>query len=205
MNFGDNSGSNGSLGIVNLQKGQRLSLAKVAPSMKNVMIGLGWDANAFDGYDFDLDASCFMLGDNGKVYSAKHFIFYNNLVSPCGSVKHQGDNLTGDGDGDDEQILVSLDKVPAHITKIVVTVTIFDSENRGKQHFGMIDNCFARLVDNDTGEEKIRYDLSEDYQLRTAMSFIELYRDNNEWKIKAVGEGSNSGLEGFVRAYGLSV
>ena len=177
-----------SAGVVSLSKGQKVSLAKVAPALKNIMVGLGWDEQQFDnGYPFDLDAAAFLCGPN-NMSSPENFIFYNNLVGAGGSVQHMGDNLTGNGDGDDEQIFVKLEQVPANIEKIAFTVTIHEADIR-RQNFGQISNAFIRLVDNDTGSEVIRYDLTEDFGTETAIVVGELYCHNGEWKFSAVGAG----------------
>lgn len=189
---------------ISLSKGQNVSLSKTDPSLKNVLIGLGWDARSSDGQDFDLDASVFMTGENGKVPSDSHFIFYNQLRSPCGGVEHTGDNLTGDGDGDDESLIVRLDQVQANIKSLFITVTIHDAEAR-KQNFGQVSNAFVRLVNHDTGEEVLRFDLSEDYSTETAMVFGELYRHNSEWKFRAIGQGYSGGLFALCKQYGVNV
>ena len=154
---------------INLSKGQKVDLTKGNPSLKNMMVGLGWDVNAFDsGADFDLDAAAFMLGENGKCPTEKEFIFYGNLSHASGAVKHMGDNLTGEGEGDDEQIQIDLSKVPANVTKIAFTVTIYDAEPR-RQNFGQVSNAYIRIVDESTGQELIRYDLGEDFSIETAV------------------------------------
>lgn len=191
-----------SAGVVSLSKGQKVSLAKVAPALKNIMVGLGWDEQQFDnGYPFDLDAAAFLCGPN-NMSSPENFIFYNNLVGAGGSVQHMGDNLTGNGDGDDEQIFVKLDQVPANIEKIAFTVTIHEADIR-RQNFGQISNAFIRLVDNDTGSEVIRYDLTEDFGTETAIVVGELYRHNGEWKFSAVGAGFAGGLLALCKHYGI--
>lgn len=189
---------------VSLSKGQNVSLSKTDPSLKKVLIGLGWDARATDGADFDLDASVFITGENGKVISDNHFVFYNNLRSPCGSVEHTGDNLTGDGDGDDESIIVDLTAVPANIKSIFITVTIHDAEAR-RQNFGQVSDAFIRLVNHETNDEVVRFDLSEDYSTETAMVFGEVYRYNNEWKFRAVGQGYSGGLAAMCGQYGINI
>lgn len=189
---------------VSLSKGQNVSLSKTDPSLKKVLIGLGWDARATDGADFDLDASVFMTGENGKVISDNHFVFYNNLLSPCGSVEHTGDNLTGDGDGDDETVIVDLDKVPSNIKSIVITVTIHDAEAR-RQNFGQVSDAFIRLVNHETNDEVVRFDLSEDYSTETAMVFGEVYRYNGDWKFRAIGQGYSGGLFALCNQYGVNV
>jgi tellurium resistance protein TerD len=189
---------------VSLTKGGNVSLEKVAPGMTKMLTGLGWDCRATDGADFDLDASVFLLGENGKVIDDKSFIFYNNLKSVCGSVLHTGDNLTGEGEGDDEAIKIDLSLVPAAVHKIAIAVTIHDAENRG-QNFGQVSNAFVRVVDEASGQEAVRYDLGEDYSTETAMNFGEIYRNNGEWKFKAVGQGFNGGLSPLAQQFGVSV
>ena len=183
---------------INLSKGERINLSKEAPSLKKVGVGLGWDTNASDtGADFDLDASVFMLGANGKIPTEKHFIFYNNLTSPDASIKHTGDNLTGDGDGDDETINVELPKVDGTINDLVFVVTIHEAEKR-KQNFGQVRNAFIRLYDIETNKEIAKYDLEEDFSKETAIEFGKLYKKDNQWRFQAVGQGYNAGLQGFV-------
>lgn len=189
---------------VTLSKGQNVSLSKTDPSLKHILIGLGWDARSSDGQDFDLDASVFMTADNGKVPSDDYFVFYNQLQSPCGSVQHTGDNLTGDGDGDDESVIVELEKVPANIKSLFVTVTIHDAETR-RQNFGQVSNAFVRLVNHETGQEVLRFDLSEDYSTETAMVFGEVYRHNGDWKFRAIGQGYAGGLLALCNQYGVAV
>lgn len=189
---------------ISLTKGQNVSLSKTDPSLKNVLVGLGWDARSTDGQDFDLDASVFMATENGKVPSDRHFIFYNQLVSPCGGVEHTGDNLTGDGDGDDESVIVRLDKVESNIKSLFITVTIHDAEAR-RQNFGQVSNAFVRIVNNDTSDEIVRFDLSEDYSTETAMVFGEIYRHNGEWKFRAIGQGYKGGLYSLCQQYGVNV
>ena len=189
---------------ISLTKGQNVSLSKTDPSLKNVLVGLGWDARSTDGQDFDLDTSVFMATENGKVPSDRHFIFYNQLVSLCGGVEHTGDNLTGDGDGDDESVIVRLDKVESNIKSLFITVTIHDAEAR-RQNFGQVSNAFVRIVNNDTSEEIVRFDLSEDYSTETAMVFGEIYRHNGEWKFRAIGQGYTGGLYSLCQQYGVNV
>ena len=189
---------------ISLTKGQNISLSKTDPSLKNVLVGLGWDARSTDGQDFDLDASVFMATENGKVPSDRHFIFYNQLVSPCGGIEHTGDNLTGDGDGDDESVIVRLDKVESNIKSLFITVTIHDAEAR-RQNFGQVSNAFVRIVNNDTSDEIVRFDLSEDYSTETAMVFGEIYRHNGEWKFRAIGQGYKGGLYSLCQQYGVNV
>jgi tellurium resistance protein TerD len=188
---------------VTLTKGQRVSLEKVAPGLTEVFVGLGWDVKAMDtGYDFDLDASAFILGSNEKIISDNHFIFYNNLTSPdsAKSVEHTGDNLTGAGDGDDEVIKINLPKVPAEVQKIVITVTIHDAAKRG-QNFGQVENAFVRVVNAQTSQEVIRYDLVEDYSIETALIMAEIYRKDGEWRLNAVGSGYQGGLQALLNRY----
>lgn len=189
---------------VSLSKGQNISLSKTDLLLKHILIGLGWDARSSDGQDFDLDASVFMTTEQGKVPSDEYFIFYNQLTSPCGSVQHTGDNLTGDGEGDDESIIVELEKVPANIKSLFITVTIHDADLR-KQNFGQVSNAFVRLVNHETGEEVLRFDLSEDYSTETAMVFGEVYRHQGDWKFRAIGQGYSGGLLSLCQQYGVQV
>lgn len=189
---------------VSLKKGGNVSLTKTDPGLKHILVGLGWDARATDGNDFDLDVSAFLLGENGKVRSDSDFIFYNQLVSACRSVEHTGDNRTGDGDGDDEALKIDLEKVPESIRRIAVTVTIDDAEAR-RQNFGQVSDAFMRIVNLDNDVEVVRFDLSEDYSTETAMIFGEVYRHNNEWKFKAVGQGFSGGLESMCNQFGVNV
>ncbi|SET46732.1 TerD family protein [Thorsellia anophelis] len=189
---------------VSLTKGGNVSLTKEAPSMKTALAGLGWDARVTDGSAFDLDASVFMVGENGKVLSDQGFIFFNQKTSPCGSVEHQGDNLTGEGDGDDEQVKVHFDKIPADIKKLVFSVTIHEAETRN-QNFGMVSNAYIRVVNADGNVEIARFDLSEDASTETAMIFGELYRHNDEWKFKAIGQGFSGGLAALAKQHGVNV
>lgn len=190
---------------INLTKGQKVDLTKGNPSLKNIMAGLGWDVNAFDsGSDFDLDASAFLLGSNGKCPSDKDFIFYGNLSHTSEAVKHMGDNLTGEGEGDDEQIEIDLSKVPSNIERIAITVTIYEAEKR-RQNFGQVSNAYIRLVDETTDTEIIRYDLGEDFSIETAVVVGELYRNNGEWKFNAIGSGFQGGLAALCGHYGIEV
>lgn len=190
---------------VSLQKGQKVSLTKDNPGLKKVVVGLGWDVNAFDtGGDFDLDAAAFLLNDTGKVGSSSDFVFYGNLSHPSGSVMHQGDNLTGVGDGDDEQIKIDLSKVPDNVTKIAFTVTIYEPEKR-KQNFGQVENAFIRIYNEETGEEMLRYDLGEDFSIETAAVFGELYKSGSEWKFNAIGSGFQGGLAALCANFGVDV
>lgn len=188
---------------VSLSKGGNISLSKTDPSMKNVLVGLGWDVRTTDGQDFDLDASVFLLAENGRVRNDSDFIFYNNLRSADGSIEHTGDNRTGEGDGDDESIKIKLDKIPADVAKLVFVVTIHEAVAR-KQSFGQVEGAFIRLVNNDTNTEVARYDLTEDASTETAMLFGELYRHNNEWKFRAVGQGYSGGLASVCKQYGIN-
>ena len=188
---------------ISLTKGQKVDLTKSNPGLKNVLVGLGWDINRFDsGSDFDLDASAFLVQENGKVSGDQDFIVYSNLEHPSGAVVHLGDNRTGAGDGDDEQITVDLSKVPENIARIAFTVTIYDAESR-RQNFGQVANAFIRLVNADTDEEIVRYDLGEDFSIETAMVVGELYRHNGEWKFNAIGSGYQGGLAALCANYGI--
>ena len=188
-----------------LKKGQKVDLTKTNPGLKEVLIGLGWDTNKYDGgKDFDLDSSVFMLGANGKVASDADFIFYGNLKHASGSVEHLGDNLTGAGEGDDEQIKIDLSKVPADVAKIDFTVTIYEAEER-KQNFGQVENAFIHVMNAATGEELIRYDLGEDFSIETAVVIGELYRNQGEWKFSAIGSGFSGGLASLGKNYGVNV
>ena len=189
---------------VSLKKGGNVSLTGSVPTLKSVKIGLGWEARETAGAEFDLDASLFMVGSSGKVRSDHDFIFYGQLDSPCKSVHHTGDNRTGDGDGDDEELHVFLDKVPKPIERLVVAVTIHDADNRG-QNFGQVRDAFIRIVDLDSDTEIARFDLSEDYSTETAMVFGEVYRRNDEWKFRAVGQGYSGGLDVLCGKYGVQV
>ena len=189
---------------ISLNKGGNLSLSKTDPSLNQVLIGLGWDARATDGADFDLDASAILLAANDKVRGETDFIFYNQTRSPEGSVEHTGDNRTGEGDGDDEAVKINLAKIPTDVQKIAITVTIHDAESRG-QNFGQVQNAFIRVVNDQTNVEIVRFDLNEDYSTETAMIFGELYRHNGEWKFRAVGQGYNGGLRAMCGQYGISI
>ena len=189
---------------VSLSKGGNVSLSKEAPGLTNILIGLGWDVRATDGAQFDLDASVFLTNATGKVRSDSDFIFYNNLKSADGSIEHTGDNRTGEGDGDDEAVKVALNNVPADIEKIVVAVTIDQADTRG-QSFGQVSSAFIRIVNDSTGSEIARYDLSEDASTETAMVFGEVYRNGAEWKFRAVGQGFAGGLGPLARNYGVNV
>ena len=181
---------------INLQKGQRESL-----NAQKFIIGLGWDINSYStGVDFDLDASVFILGENKKILSDNHFVFYNNLNSPNDAVVHSGDNLTGDGDGDDEQVIVDLSKIDANATEICVVITIHDAENR-KQNFGQVRNSFIRIVDANSNQELLKYELEEDFSVETAVEFGRIYKRNGEWKFEAVGAGMKGGLQDYLTKY----
>ncbi|NHV25842.1 TerD family protein [Burkholderia sp. D-99] len=186
-----------------LQKGGNLSLSKADPSLTTILVGLGWDPRTTDGTEFDLDASAFLLGANGKVRGEADFIFYNQLRSQDGSIEHTGDNRTGAGEGDDEVIKVDLSRVPGDVDKIAFTVTIHDAEAR-KQNFGQVGNSFIRVVNQVSGAEVVRYDLAEDASTETAMIFAELYRNNGEWKFRAVGQGYAGGLRAVANGYGMN-
>jgi tellurium resistance protein TerD len=188
---------------VSLSKGGNVSLSKEAPTMKNMLVGLGWDARSTDGQDFDLDASAFLLNSAGKVRGDADFIFYNNLKSTDGSVLHTGDNRTGEGDGDDEAMKIKLDQIPVDVDKIVFVVTIHDATTR-RQSFGQVSGAFIRLVNDDNHQEVARYDLTEDASTETAMLFGELYRHNTEWKFRAVGQGYAGGLASVCAQYGIN-
>ena len=188
---------------VSLKKGQKVSLTKDNPGLKNVVVGVGWDVNAFDtGGDFDLDGSAFLVDDSGKVTGSSDFVFYGNLNHPSGAVTHLGDNLTGAGDGDDEQIKIDLSLVPANITRIVFAVTIYEADER-KQNFGQVSNAFIRIFNEANGEELLRYDLGEDFSIETAVVFGELYKNNGEWKFNALGSGFQGGLGALCAQYGI--
>lgn len=188
---------------ISLSKGGNVSLSKNDPSLVNVCVGLGWDARVTDGQDFDLDGSVFLLNSSGKVSSDFDFIFYNNLTSKDGSVTHTGDNRTGSGAGDDESIIVNLNKIAPNIEKLVFTVTIHEADLR-RQNFGQVSNAYIRIINNDTEKEIARYDLTEDASTETAMIFGELYRNNGEWKFRAVGQGYHGGLKAMCSQYGIN-
>ena len=189
---------------ISLNKGGNLSLSKTDPTLVRILIGLGWDERATDGASFDLDASAFLLTASGKVRGDHDFIFYNQLKSQDGSVEHTGDNRSGQGDGDDESLLVDLSKVSPEVEKIAITVTIHDAQSRG-QNFGQIANAFIRVVNQDSGIEIVRFDLAEDYSTETAMVFGEVYPHNGEWKFRAVGQGYAGGLAAMCQQYGIQV
>jgi tellurium resistance protein TerD len=187
---------------ISLVKGGNVSLTKEAPGLSAVVVGLGWDARTTTGADFDLDASAIGANAAGQVASPGHFVFFNNLQSPEGAIRHTGDNVTGAGDGDDEQIVLNLAVMPAEVDKVVFPVSIYDGEARG-QSFGQVRNAFIRIVNQADNSEIARFDLSEDASTETAMVFGEIYRNGAEWKFRAVGQGYSSGLAGIARDYGL--
>ena len=190
---------------ISLQKGQKVDLTKGNPSLTKIMVGLGWDVNAFDtGGDFDLDTAAFLLTDAGKVSSSDDFVFYGNLSHKSGSVTHMGDNLTGAGDGDDEQIKIDLSLVPPTVTRIAFTCTIYEAEKR-HQNFGQVSNAFIRIYNEENGEELLRYDLGEDFSIETAVVFGEVYRNGEEWKFNAIGSGYQGGLAALCANYGVEV
>lgn len=195
---------------ISLKKGQKVDLTKSNPGLSKLLIGLGWDTNKYDGgSDFDLDASVFLLGPDEKVTSDADFVFYGNLKHASGGVEHTGDNLTGEGEGDDEQIKVDLSKVPASIDKIDFTVTIYEADER-KQNFGQVSNAYVRVArmanaQDMQGTEVLRFDLMEEFSIETALVVCEIYRHNGEWKFNAVGAGYQGGLEALCRAYGVNV
>jgi tellurium resistance protein TerD len=190
---------------VNLSKGQKVDLTKTNPGLKKILVGLGWDINKYDGgFDFDLDAAAFLCGDNGQVSSDADFIFYNNKLHSSGSVEHAGDNLTGVGEGDDEVIRIDLALIPANVSKVDFTVTIHDAEAR-RQNFGQVSNAYIRVMNEENGEELIRYDLGEDFSIETAVVVGEIYRHNGEWKFNAIGSGFDGGLEALCRNFGVNV
>ncbi|MCR8848194.1 TerD family protein [Rossellomorea sp. SC111] len=190
---------------IQLSKGQRIDLTKTNPGLKRAVIGLGWDTNKYQGgHDFDLDASAFLVDENDKCVNDQDFIFYNNLSHPSESVIHTGDNLTGEGEGDDEQLIVDFSKIPSYVHKIGITVTIHDADAR-RQNFGQVSNAFVRLVDDATDNELLRFDLGEDFSIETSVVICELYRHGNEWKFNAIGSGFSGGLADLCRNYGLQV
>ena len=188
---------------VSLKKGEKVSLNKNNPGLKNIIVGLGWDTNAYEtGGSFDLDSAAFLVGENGKVTSSGDFVFYGNLKHSSGSVEHMGDNRTGVGAGDDEVIKIDLSLVPASISKIIFTVTIYEAEER-RQNFGQVNNSYVRIYNADNSEEILRYDLGEDFSIETSAVFGELYRHNNEWKFNAIGSGFQGGLAALCANYGV--
>ncbi len=191
--------------MINLFKGQKVDLTKGNPGLSKIVVGLGWDVNKYDGGSaFDLDAAAFMLTANGKVQNDSDFVFYNNLKHSSGSVQHMGDNLTGAGDGDDEQIKIDLSKVPANIEKIAFTVTIHEAEQR-RQNFGQVSNAFIHVFDEVKNTDLIRYDLGEDFSIETAVVVAELYRSSGEWKFNAIGSGFQGGLKALCQNFGVSI
>lgn len=190
---------------VNLMKGQKVDLTKGNPGLSRLLVGLGWDVNKYDGgADFDLDASAFLAGANGKVMTDADFVFYGNLKHASESVVHMGDNRTGEGEGDDEVIEVDLSRVPANVEKIAFTVTIYDADVR-MQNFGQVSNAYIRVLNEENGEELIHFDLGEDFSIETAVVVAELYRYNGEWKFNAIGSGYSGGLVALCRDYGVNV
>ncbi|WP_375243518.1 TerD family protein [Sphingomonas parapaucimobilis] len=189
---------------VSLSKGGNVSLSKEAPGLRGVRVGLGWDTRVTDGSAFDLDASVFLLNEGGRVRSDADFVFYNNKNGANGAVVHQGDNLTGEGSGDDEVVVVGLDQLPADIQELSFAVTIHEAEGR-RQNFGMVSNAYIRVVNADGGTEIARYDLSEDASTETAMIFGDLYRHNGEWKFKAIGQGFAGGLGPLAQSLGVNI
>lgn len=190
---------------ISLSKGEKISLTKEAPGLNNILVGLGWDTNRYDGgFDFDLDASVFLLGENKKVTSDSDLIFFNNKKHSSGSVEHMGDNRTGEGEGDDEIIKIDLSKVPSNIHRIAFTVTIYDALTR-KQNFGQVENSYIRIINPDSNEEVVRYDLGEDFSVENAVVVGELYRHNNEWKFNAIGSGFENNLEGLCANFGINL
>jgi tellurium resistance protein TerD len=190
---------------INLAKGQRIDLTKTNPALTKVMLGLGWDTNRYTGgSEFDLDASAFLLHQDGKAKDERDFVFYNMHKAYDGAVEHTGDNRTGEGEGDDEQIKIDFAKIPDHIVRVGITVTIHASDTR-QQNFGQVSNAFVRLLDETTGREILRFDLGEEFSVETAIVICELYRHGNEWKFQAIGAGFSGGLAALCRNYGLPV
>ncbi|MDZ5473139.1 TerD family protein [Bacillus sp. 31A1R] len=190
---------------INLSKGQRIDLTKTNPGLTKAIVGLGWDTNRYDGgQDFDLDASAFLTDADGKVINDIDFVFYNNVKHPSGGVEHTGDNRTGEGDGDDEQIKINFSKVPSHVHRIAIAVTIHDANVRN-QNFGQVSNAFVRVVNEDTNQEVLRYDLGEDFSVETAVVICELYRHGADWKFNAIGSGFSGGLAALCKNFGLQV
>ena len=190
---------------ITLSKGQKVSLTKGNPGLKHIVVGLGWDTNKYDGgFDFDLDSAAFLLDENGKVNADTDFVFYNNLKHSSGAVEHLGDNLTGEGDGDDEQVKVDLSLVPQNISKIAFTVTIHEALER-RQNFGQVSNSYVRVIDEDTNQELLNYELGEDFSIETAIVVCEIYRHNGEWKFNALGSGFEGGLEALCKNFGVHI
>lgn len=196
---------------ISLAKGQRISLTKVAPAMHHILVGLGWSTQRYSGtHDFDLDASAFLVEANGRT-RAENFVFYGSMnttpdgrkCDPAQCVIHSGDNkIGGDGNNDDEQIIIDLDRVPADIQKIAISCTIYEAALR-RQNFGMVENAFIRLVDSDTGNEVARYNMGEDFSTETAVVIAEIYRNNGDWKFNAIGSGYAGGLANICAQYGI--
>ncbi len=192
------------MGVV-LKKGQKVDLTKGDSSIKNIVVGLGWDTNKYDGgHEFDLDASAFVCGENGKVLSDENFVFYNNETDPSKSIVYGGDNRTGTGEGDDETITIDLEKVPTNVDRISFSVTIHDAQERS-QNFGQVSNSYIRLVNIDNDQELLRYDLGEDFSIETAVVVAEIYRHGGEWKFNAIGSGFQGGLEALCKNFGVNV
>ena len=190
---------------ITLSKGQKVSLTKGNPGLKHIVVGLGWDTNKYDGgFDFDLDSAAFLLDENGKVNADTDFVFYNNLKHSSGAVEHLGDNLTGEGDGDDEQVKVDLSLVPQNISKIAFTVTIHEALER-RQNFGQVSNSYVRVIDEDTNQELLNYEFGEDFSIETAIVVCEIYRHNGEWKFNALGSGFEGGLEALCKNFGVNI
>ena len=190
---------------ITLSKGQKVSLTKGNPGLKHIVVGLGWDTNKYDGgFDFDLDSAAFLLDENGKVNADTDFVFYNNLKHSSGAVEHLGDNLTGEGDGDDEQVKVDLSLVPQNISKIAFTVTIHEALER-RQNFGQVSNSYVRVIDEDTNQELLNYELGEDFSIETAIVVCEIYRHNGEWKFNALVSGFEGGLEALCKNFGVNI
>ena len=190
---------------ITLSKDQKVSLTKGNPGLKHIVVGLGWDTNKYDGgFDFDLDSAAFLLDENGKVNADTDFVFYNNLKHSSGAVEHLGDNLTGEGDGDDEQVKVDLSLVPQNISKIAFTVTIHEALER-RQNFGQVSNSYVRVIDEDTNQELLNYELGEDFSIETAIVVCEIYRHNGEWKFNALGSGFEGGLEALCKNFGVNI
>lgn len=190
---------------ISLTKGQKVDLTKTNPGLNKIVVGLGWDTNKYDGgSDFDLDAAAFLLNKDAKAANEADFVFYNNAIGRNESVKHTGDNKTGEGEGDDEQIKIDLSKVPADVEKIDFTVTIHEAEARN-QNFGQVSNAFIRIVNEETNAEILKFDLGEDFSIETAVVFGELYRNGGEWKFNAIGKGYQGGLAALVKSFGLQV
>jgi len=190
---------------ISLVKGQKIDLSKESPGLKKAIIGLGWDVNKYDGnFDFDLDASAFLVGENNKVNNDLDFIYYNNLKHSSGFITHTGDNRTGEGEGDDEQIIIDFESAPSNVSKVAITVTIHDAQARS-QNFGQIANAFIRMEDEQNGNEILRYDLTEDFSIETALVVCEIYRHNEGWKFSAIGSGFEGGLRSLCLNYGLDV